>query len=153
MYINKMKSNILILSENQYTHANKVVEIDLNEMLKFFYCKDVIWDYIGEDLFTGCSNALKRFEIMFGEDVKEAEPKMYKLVKFPSKGIIRLCSQGNAKKSYKNTLIIDENAMKNFICDAKRYGKYVELHFKGNAQKYRNWENYIDIKVKESLNK
>ena len=155
MYINKMKSNILVISENCYTHAIKTVEIDLNQMLNFFYCRDVIWDYIGKDLFTGCPKAFEKFEIEFGEDNEKTEPKMYKLVKFPSDKIIRLCNQGSTKKNYKNTLIIDENIMKEFSHEAKRYNKdkYTEIRFSDSPQNYRNWENYINIKVKESLNK
>lgn len=155
LYINKMSSNILIISENQYKDAHKVVELNLNQFSEFLYCKGVSWDYINKDLFTGCPKALEKFEIEFGEDHKEIESKMYKLVKFPNDRIIRLCNQGSTKKNYKNTLLINEDTMKAFSHEAKRYnkGKYTEIHFSDNAQNYRNWENYIDIKVKESLNK
>ena len=148
-----MKSNILIISEKKYQNAYRLSEICLAQMLDFLHCKDVVWDHIGEDLFTGCQKAVKKFELEFGEDVKKAEEKMYKLVKFPNDGVIRLCGQGNTKKNYKNTLLIEEHMMKEFCHDAKKYGSYTEIHLKDDAQNYRNWENYINIAVKESLNK
>lgn len=150
MYISKLKSKIVAISdENIYNgkvlRVEKVTPTQLKEFLDKL-CGEVEWiSDLESNLITGDSKALALFDTFFHIDGIEKPDARYKLVRFPGNEIIRLCARGKMKKSYKNTLIVDDDVVKQFTKESTNKQPYVEIRGNKNKQKYDYWSDYISL--------
>ena len=157
MYISKLKSKIIAISdENIYTgtvlRVEKVTPIRLKEFLDKL-CSEVQWisDLEG-NIITGDPKALELFDTTFHIEGIEKPDARYKLVRFPSNEIVRLCARGKMKKSYKNTLIVDDDIVKKFTMEATSKQPYIEIRANKSKQKYAYWSDYITMFTEQPKN-
>lgn len=150
MYISKLKSKIIAISDENIYNGNvlrveKVNPIKLKEFLDKL-CGEVEWisDLEG-NLITGDPKASQLFDTFFHIEGIEKPDARYKLVRFPSNEIVRLCARGKMKKSYKNTLIVDDDIVKRFTNEATSKQPYVEIRSNKSREKYKYWSDYISL--------
>lgn len=150
MYISKLKSKMIAISDDNIYKGNSVraQKVTPQQLVDFLDRHPVGVEWIADlegNLMTGDPISIDLFNTIFKIEGIEKPDARYKLVRFPGNEIIRLCARGKCKKSYKNTIIVEDDIVKQFISESTSKQPYVEIRSNKNKEKYKYWSDYIDL--------
>ena len=146
MYIGKRKDNLIIVfSEGiEKKGLKSYCKLNLEEFANILKLSNN--EYITTKDSNLIFNNLRIFieyEFLIQKNLKDCK---CKLVKFPKSGKIRLCSRGNTKHNYKNTLIIPNVLIDIFKKNLKN--DCLELSYNTQPKAFDFWASLIDEKIK-----
>lgn len=150
MYITKLKSKMIAISDDNIYKGNsvRVQKVTPQQLVDFLDRHPVGVEWIADlegNLMTGDPISIDLFNTIFKIEGVEKPDAKYKLVRFPGNEIIRLCARGKCKKSYKNTIIVEDDIVKQFISEATSKQPYIEIRANKSKEKYKCWSDYIDL--------
>ena len=147
MHIGKRKDNLIIVFSEEFEKKDlkTYCKLSLEEFANLLKLSDNEYIITKENnLIFNNSKILIEYEFLNQKELKDCK---CKLVKFPNSKKIRLCSRGNTKRNYKNTLIIPNALINVFKKDLKN--DHFELFYSTQPKVFDFWATLIDEKTQK----
>lgn len=136
MYLSLKNESLYLTDEKPFNDLN-YIKLNIDETLDFINS----YSYLSKDNYLFFYEKRALIYYWFKKIAPVYDTCKCKLVRFPKTRKIKLCSVGNTKHNYKNTLIIPNSLISMFKEDADNN---YELFESNSSYHYKVWSNIID---------